>query len=232
MRRMGMVLAACALAACGAGEGGDSADARAADAPPPAAAGAGSAPDRSVSAPADTGAFAFRLHETQPGVVDSITVARAGRDVQTLRPPENHVLPEMGIERISRIDLDFDGHADLALLAEVGNANSRSAYWRLDPGTGRFADAGAHETLAVDSAARELTSMNRGGHGGRLWSAARWKWADGALAPVRQEEQDWAEDAQRYVRVVRERRGGAMVEVARDTLQDAAVRAGPSWMEP
>lgn len=232
MRRIGWMLAASvATAACGGG-----ADAAGGDAPPRAeAAPADSAPapvDVVASGSAAQDTLAFRLHETQPGVVDSIVVTRGGRTVQTLVPGENHVLPETGAERISRLDLDFDGHADLALLAEVGMANSRSHYWRWDARAGRFHPAGSHETLSPDSAAREHTAFNRGGHGGRLWTAYRVRWVEGRLVPVREEAQDWLEDAGRYVRVVRERRGGAMVEVLRDTLDEAELRAAPEWMEP
>lgn len=50
--------------------------------------------------------------------------------------------------------------------------------------------------------------------------------------PVHQEAQDWLEDAQHYVRVVHERRGGQMVEVRRDTLDETELRPGPAWLEP
>jgi hypothetical protein len=231
--RTTVMLAACLLAACGAAEGDEARPA--ADAVAAVADSAAAADARTVTAadpaPGDT-AYAFRLHEAAPGVVDSITVTRGGRAVQTLPVPENHVLPEAGVERVSRIDLDFDGHADLAFVTELAMANTRSAYWRLDPATGRFRSAGVHETLHPDSAARELTTFNRGGHGGRLWTASRWRWTDGALAEVRREEQDVLEDGATYVRVVRERRGGTLAETSRDTLAEADLRAGPSWMEP
>ncbi|HVH13330.1 MAG TPA: hypothetical protein VM759_09775, partial [Longimicrobium sp.] len=176
--------------------------------------------------------YAFRLHEARPGTVDSITVIHGGRAVQTLRPVENHVPSEIEIERITRIDLDFDGHADLGFVTELAMANSTSEYWRMDPATGRFVPAGVHPTLRPDSAARELTSFERGGHAGRLWTASRWRWMDGALAEVRREAQDLTAEGDRYVRIVRDRRDGVLAETSRDTLDDAGVRAGPSWMEP
>lgn len=231
MRRMRMMVLACALAACGGADGEDAQASARADSLP-AAADSGAA--RTLPPPADGAdtAYTFRVHESRPGTADSIVVMRGGRPVQTLEPSENHVLPETEAERISRIDLDFDGHADLAFVTELAMANSRSEYWRLDPAAGRFVPAGVHETLHSDSAARELTTFNRGGHGGRLWRASRWRWMDGALAEVRREEQDLLADGATYVRVVRERRGGALAETSRDTLDEAELRAGPSWMEP
>jgi len=237
MRGMRMLAAACALAACGTTEGNRADDGgRAADSASAAAEAHAARPadprGAAVGPATDDAAYSFRLHETETGTVDSIVVSRDGRVVQAIVPGENHVPPETGIDRISRIDLDFDGHADLAMLAELGMANSRSAYWRLDPRTGRFEPAGTRETLRSDSAAREHASFNRGGHAGRLWTASRWRWMDGALVEVRREEQEWLEDAGRYLRIVREHRGGALQETSRDTLDETELRAGPSWMEP
>lgn len=175
----------------------------------------------------------FTLYEAEPGAVDSIVVFVEGRRVQALSPRDNLAPADANVERLSPIDLDWDGHADLALLGELAMANSRSQYWRYDPRTGRFVFAGEYETLSPDSAARELTTFNRGGHGGRLWTAARWRWAGNGLVPVVEEEQESLDADRRYVHVVRRRRGDRMEVVRADTLEgDAELRAGPSWMKP
>lgn len=227
-----MTLAACALAACGS-EDGETARA-------PEAAPADTAPfivrtdsaETNVRAMAGNDAeFGFRAHERRPGIVDSITVTRGGRSVQTLVPGENEVPAEMEIERIAHPDLDWDGHADLGLVTELSMAGSRSEYWRLDPASGRFTSAGTYETLQPDSAARGWHTFNRGGHAGRLWMASRWRWMDGRMTEVRREAQALLEDGS-YARVVHERRGGALTETARDTLPEDALAGGPSWMAP
>lgn len=239
MRRMRTMLAVCALAACSRAEQGparEAADAARDSAPIPAAAApappADGAAGQTIRIHPTLPPHAFALHEGQPGVVDSIVITADGRRVQTLRPRENHVPPDMQAERLSTIDLDFDGYADLALLNMLAMANSTSEYWRFDPAARRFVPAGEFETLTPDSAARELTHYNRGGHGGRLWTAARWRWADTALVRVSEEEQDALGDGERYVHIVRQPRDGKMTEVRRDTLEGEAVRAGPSWAEP
>lgn len=233
MRTTWMTAAACALAACGPGDG-DRDRARAAapadTAPWMARVDSGPSATRRDETADDAG-FAFRAHEGRPGVVDSITVTRGGRPVQTLVPAENEVPAEAGIERISRPDLDWDGHADLALVAELSMAGSRSQYWRLDPAAGRFAPAGTYETLQADSAAREWTTFNRGGHGGRLWTASRWRWMDGRLTEVRREAQDVLDDTT-YVRITHERLDGALAQTAREAVRERELRGGPSWMEP
>lgn len=226
MRMMWIAAAAWALAACGTAEQADAPGASGVDST--AVRASGPAAD---AAPGDT-AIAFRPVPEGPGKVDSILVLRGGRAVQTLRPSENGLPSHSEVERISRVDLDFDGHADLGFVTELSMAGSRSEYWRLDPRTGRFEPAGVYETLQPDSAARELTTYVRGGHAGRLWTASRWRWMDGALAEVRREEQDVLPDGDGYVRIVWERRNGEMAETSRDTLDDASPHPGPSWAEP
>lgn len=227
-----MVAAGWMLAACGTADGEDARTAPPApsEAVPADSADSAAAAARAGTAAADT--FTFRTHETRPGVADSITVARGGRVVQTLVPSENEVPPATEVERISRPDLDYDGHADLGFVTELTMAGSHSQYWRLDPRTGRFAPAGVYETLQADSAAREFTTHVRGGYAGRLWTASRWRWMDSALTEVRNEEQDVLPDDGGFVHIIRERRGGALVETSRDTLAEAEARAGGSWTEP
>jgi hypothetical protein len=169
------------------------------------------------------------LHEREGGIVDSIHVRRGTRHVQTLKPSPNAGTPGPGAGRVSTPDLDFDRHADLALVTELAAGTSRSDYWRFKTATGRYEFLGNHETLQVNTAAKALTTFNRGGHGGRIWTATRIAVVDGALVPVRSEEQAWLEDAQAYVYIVRERRGTRLAEVRRDTLAESELRAGPSW---
>jgi hypothetical protein len=242
---MGMMLGFCALAACSRAEQPPAR--QTADAAPDSASVASAAPTAdapAADAPYDSAAawtvrihptlppHTFAVHQEGPEVVDSIVVWVDGRRVQTLRPRENHVIADAETERLSTLDLDFDGYADLALLTMLAMANSTSEYWRFDPAARRFVPAGEFETLTPDSAARELTHYNRGGHGGRLWTAARWRWADTALVLVSEEEQDALGDGERYVHIVRQPRGGRMVEVRRDTLEGEELRSSPSWAEP
>lgn len=243
MRKMGMMLAAGALAACSAQEqaaSADAADTARAAAPAqasdsiigPTAAVADSGTGTAIRIHPSLPPHRFALHGSEPGVVDSIVVSVEGNRVQTLRPRENQLPADAEMERVSSIDLDYDGYADLAFLNSVALANSRSEYWRFDPSTRRFVPVGELETLTPDSAAREHATFNRGGHGGRLWTAARLRWMDGRLMTIAEEEQ-MHEDGERYVHVVRRHRDGRMTETGREMLEgDDQLRAGPSWMEP
>lgn len=217
---------AAVLAACGDGppNQGTTADKGAAPASNPAPAAPGS-PARTIRVHPDHPPYGLVLHE-HDGVVDSVGVLRGTQHVQTLQ-----VTPGAapGVDRVSTPDLDFDGHADLALVTQLAAGTTRSDYWRFDPASGWYQPLGNHETLQVDTAAEELTAFNRGGHGGRIWSAARLKLMDEALVPTRVEEQVWVDGLQKYVLMIRERRGSRLVETRRDTLDDARLRAGPSW---
>gem|GEM_PF-1671023 len=158
--------------------------------------------------------------------VDSIVVRRGCRTVQALAPGESSLLPDETVPRLSMVDVDFDGHGDLRLLAYQGMANSTSEYWRFNPQAGRFEPLGAFDTFEPDSARRELVTHNRGGHAGLIWASGRHRYEGGKIVTVREEAQDWSDEAEGYVRIVRERRSGRMVETARDTLtREEAERA-------
>jgi hypothetical protein len=225
-RSMTVLSMACALAACGT----DDPPARTAERDRAGAAENASKLTREAPATSPGSATSRIEPEVVPhggagGVVDSIHVRLGGRHLQTLTPSRTS---EQGAGPVTRPDLDFDGHADLALVTELAAGTSRSDYWRFDPAAGRYLPLGNHETLQVDTAAKALTTFNRGGHGGRIWTAARVAVVDGALVPVRSEEQAWLDDAQAYVYVVRERRGSRLAETSRDTLAQGELRAGPS----
>lgn len=225
-RPIAVLCAAAALAACGGDppNQGSTVDNGAAPEPNQAAAAA-SPPATTIRVHPDHPPYGLVLHE-RDGVVDSVGVLRGTQPIQMLMPTPGSA---PGVERISTPDLDFDGHADLALVTQLLAGTTRSDYWRFDPVSGWYEPLGNHETLGVDTAAEELTTFNRGGHAGRIWRAARLKLMDGELVPTRVEEQVWVDNLQKYVLMVRERRGNTLAEVRRDTLDDGELRAGPSW---
>ncbi|HEY0023070.1 MAG TPA: hypothetical protein VGB24_09170 [Longimicrobium sp.] len=233
-RSVAILSLACALAACGndnpAARLGSEGRAPAENAPKlTSEPGTGSPAPRTINIHPNHPTYQVVLHEREGGIVDSIHVRRGSRHVQTLKPSPNGGTAGLGADRVSTPDLDFDGHADLALVTELAAGTSRSHYWRFETATGRYESLGNRETLQVDTAAEALTTFNRGGHGGRIWTAARIGVVDGALVPVRSEEQAWLQDAQAYIYIVRERRGSRLAEVSRDTLAESELRAGPSW---
>jgi len=166
-----------------------------------------------------------------PGVVDSILVFRGAdpKPAQVLVPGENGTDALPLAERITTPDLDFDGEPDLALLSLSAGANSLTEYWRYDRTSGRFQPLGVFDTFRPDSAAREWVNFNRGGHAGRIWTAGRFRVADGRVVQTRREAQDESEETGRYFRTVHELRDGAFVETGRRTVPRDSLAAGPSW---
>lgn len=221
------------LAGCGGSESPDRSASTADSASATTTAAAAPADSPAADCPAAPGETAMRMRAGGPEyrfrivpsaapdgerAVDSIVVRRGCDAVQTLAPGENWLLPDETAPRLSVVDVDFDGHGDLAFVANQGMANSTSEYWRFDPAAGRFEPLGAFVTFEPDSARRELVTHNRGGHAGLIWESGRHRYEGGKIVTVRHEAQDWSDEAEAYIRTVREHRAGRMVETARDTL--------------
>jgi hypothetical protein len=251
MTRLLLAPVLAALAACGGGEKTEAR--RTAAAEPVQAPPSRPAPSLPAFTPGTDSArlagesgpsYTFRVHPSLPpyaftllpgppgpdsGAVAAIRVRpQGGGDGQLLPVEEDQAHGLVPDElRISVQDIDFDGYGDLAFLTGSAQANTSSDYWRFDPRTRRFVPLGTFQTLSVDSAARELTSYQRGGRGGLLFTASRYRWVGGRLAEVRREEQDWDDDAQRYVHVVRELRGRDLEITSREVLteEEAIARA-------
>lgn len=218
MRGMWMLLATAALAACGTADE---------DAAAPAARPSGSdapavradAARKRVDSVA-VGRFRFVLHRMPSGVVDSVFVTRAGRRVQALVPSEREEYAVL-TDPTYRVDLDFDGHMDFGLVTLMpAGPNAAFDYWRYDPAAERFGYVGNYPMLEPDSAGRTLYTHARGGHAGRLWSNARWRWTDGRLLEFWRNEQTYAMDVERYVYSESELRDGRWVVVKADTLEN------------
>lgn len=216
MRIVRWMALAAALAACSGEERPSTENATVAAASPDARAAAD-------STARDT-AFTFALYRTGEGEVDSVLVTRGGRRVQALLPSERIPVPLDDDERMHRVDLDFDGYRDFGLMTLLPAApNPAYDYWRFDPAADEFRYVGNYGMLEPDSAARVMTTHNRGGHAGRLWTNSYYGWVDGELVEVRADAQTFLDDVQRYAHVVYERRGDSLVVVSVDTLEDSEV---------
>jgi len=211
---------ACALAACGTAERDDAPAASSSYAPDTAQEG-----PKSIVHSAD--GFDFVLHRVGAGQVDSVFVTRAGRRVQTLVPSrlqEGAVLDDPTY----RIDLDFDGHLDFALVTLVPAApNPSYDYWRYDPAAGRFRYLGEYEMFDPDSAGRTLGAHAREGYAGRTWSNSRWRWENGTLVEFWRNEQSVLSDQERFVYTESELRDGRWVVVKADTLENCEAEPLP-----
>lgn len=232
--RMMRLAAAAVLAACGAGERGDTRAAASSmrDTAASAAPASDTTPGGRVKVVRGTDGFDFVLHR-RPATerVDSVSVMRAGRRVQALVPSQ---VEEGALLRdpTYRVDLDFDGHLDFALVTLVpAGPNGAYDYWRYDPAAARFRYVGEYPMLDPDSTRRTLSSHSRLGHAGRSWSNSRWRWQDGTLVEFWRSQQapaeGWIDGDHRWFYTESELRGGRWVVVRADTMEDCQAEPLP-----
>lgn len=221
------LLASIVLGACQAAEEMD-ARADALSSPPAAASAADTTPDGRKTVVRGTDGFDFMLHRVPEGQVDSVFVTRAGQRVQVLVPSTLQVGTILD-DPTYRIDMDFDGHLDFALMTLLpAGPNESYDFWRYDPAAGRFRYVGEYPRLEPDSAARRLGVHQRGGYAGRAWSNSRWRWEDDRLVEFWRSGQGPLDpSAERWVYSESELRGGRWVVVKADTLENCEAEPLP-----
>jgi uncharacterized protein YecT (DUF1311 family) len=169
--------------------------------------------------------FRFAIHPSLPAFTFEVT---PGREIQVSRP--GAPLQRIDISGIEAepepfedaglfwaVDMNFDGYADLQLLTlRAATGNTRSAYWLYDPSKGTFEP---HEELSglisavADPRAKLVRTHEKGGAAGLIFDDADYRWEGGRLVKVRELTQDG------QVRIVRELRGGQLVEVSRTKVK-------------
>jgi hypothetical protein len=148
--------------------------------------------------------------------VERIVVLLDGAPLQTLDDLAAETLFRPEFQGLVLEDLDFDGDRDLRLMALLpAGPNVPYLYWLFDLETRRF----------VRNEALEIV-VNPEVDLGRSWIASRWRDSaaqsgvgyyrliDGAPLLMRQEIERFEPDGRR-VTIVRELRGGALVEIER-----------------
>lgn len=159
-----------------------------------------------------------RLEVWQSGAPAPLQV-EAGLDAETpLAYPEAFVIE----------DLNFDGYADLRLIAFLpAGANVPYLYWLFDPQQGLFVRNTQLEAITspeVDVANQQLLSSWRAG--AATYGADTWMWLNGAPVMVRQETREYL-DADRYRLTLRELRAGELV-VVEERVVDARPPDAPT----
>ncbi|HEX6371990.1 MAG TPA: hypothetical protein VF006_23905 [Longimicrobium sp.] len=239
MRRMTMLAAAIALAACGTAEREDAraADASALVAPKADPAAADTTPGGRRKAVRGTDGLEFIFHRSPvTEAVDSVAVLRAGLRVQTLVPSRIEEVTPLR-DPTWRIDLDFDGYLDFALVTLVpASPNPMYDYWRYDAAAGRFRYVGEYEMFDPDSTSRTLYTHARLGHAGRSWTSSRWRWENGGIVEIRRNEQVPVEGRldgdERWIYRESELRGGRLVVVKADTMENCEAEPLPDECVP
>lgn len=165
--------------------------------------------------------FRFRVFRHDPATIDSIRVYRGGAYLQTLaRGLAVEPAPE-GIPELAADDIDFDGYADVRVLAAWGaTGNKGYEWWLFQPGRGRFAYSRAASDVIgeyqLDRRRRTVTTHANGGRAGGVFHRSTFRFTAGRPVLVRDVDQEWLDSLSRYRRVTRVARAGRM-QVESDT---------------
>jgi hypothetical protein len=116
-------------------------------------------------------------------------------------------------------DVNFDGYQDLMLITSRGVANAYAMYWLYNPSSGSYVALGNYPVLRMDSAAKKLTSYERGGSAGLEYDSKEYAFVDGNLTVLREEKQEATEKPGVFRKVIQERKDGAMKTVKTETVK-------------
>lgn len=168
----------------------------------------------------------FDLADDEGGrVVRSINVNRGWEQepIQTLAVRD--MMPDNGGKFFfDAVDLDFDGYLDLMLITAQGTANASADYWLFKPKSGIFAYAGNYPVFKVDRLRRVLSTYERGGLGGMLFTKSEYRVENGKVRLDRTESQESTGEAGVFRRIVKEREGAKMKTVKSELLRGEAAR--------
>jgi hypothetical protein len=91
---------------------------------------------------------------------------------------------------IGTADINFDGYNDLFFVTSRGVANTYADYWLFTPSEGSFSYLGNYPMFTIDRVKHSLSSYERGGHGGMIYTANSYSFIEGVLTLVDSEKQE------------------------------------------
>lgn len=114
------------------------------------------------------------------------------------------------------VDLNFDTVMDVGVGAALATPNESLDYWLVDGAGGGWRYLGRYSNLRVDAHARQLTTYEKGGHGGLLYESRTYEWKDGHMVLMRSISRAEAPEGGGYVETTRTFDSGRMIrEVTR-----------------
>jgi hypothetical protein len=145
--------------------------------------------------------------ERTPGAKQSLPV----RDMDPVREGDKYF--------IEARDINFDGLSDLMLITRKGVANAYADYWVFDSTSARFNYVGNFPILKVDAGKRLLSSYERGGQGGMLYEAKRYRFDQGKLVVVEAEQQEATERHGVFRKTLYKLKDGKLQVVRRENVK-------------
>jgi len=150
--------------------------------------------------------LAFLTHWTASDAINSvkIDVLDAGAPVQTLELSDLSA-PTLDL---SAQDMNFDGYADIVLLANAGaTGNANYMLWVYDPAQKLFVPFPPFMDLSspnADPKAKVIKTHNKGGNAGLIFVDKTFQWNGGTLGKIAEERQDALRMSSYYYNVRRE----------------------------
>ena len=177
-------------------------------------------------------------HDPATGSVTRVEIAREDHPeaVQVLEGLTAEEPPPGGVDDVAAEDVNFDGYADLRVLAMWGATGNRTYDWFLfDPAAGRFVPEPALSDLVnpvPDPATETIRTRAGGGMAGLVYGEGTYRWEGGAPVCVRLLRQDWDPARSVFARVIEEIRGDTLAPVRRGVAFEGEVTRGETFSFP
>jgi hypothetical protein len=120
---------------------------------------------------------------------------------------------------IGSADINFDGYNDLFLITGHGVANAYADYWLFAPATEDFAYLGNYPIFTIDSTKRQLSTHERGGHGGLIYQANHYRFIKGVLTPTAVEKQEATQQQGVYRKSIYQYKDGKLRLIKKETIR-------------
>ena len=168
-------------------------------------------------------AVTFTVRETPDGrrTVDALQVSRTDRAGSAQSLPVHTMTPVAKGDDffLGAGDINFDGYDDLYFATSRGVANAYADYWLLDPARGTFSYLGNYPIFKVDAQTRELSTYERGGDGGMIYTSKHYAFINGTLTVIASEEQEKTAQDGVYRKSVFQLRDGQLALVKREEVR-------------
>ena len=168
-------------------------------------------------------AVTFTVRELPDGrrTVDALQVSRTDRAGSAQSLPVHTMTPVAKGDDffLGADDINFDGYNDLYFATSRGVANTYADYWLFDPARGTLSYLGSYPIFKVDAPTRELSTYERGGDAGMIYTSKRYAFIDGKLTVIASEEQEKTAQDGVYRKSVFQLRDGQLALVKRENVR-------------
>jgi hypothetical protein len=165
--------------------------------------------------------FQFQSLPNDDQLIQSLRISRDDK------PGWSQSLPVYNMDPIAKgedffigsADINFDGYNDLFLVTRRGVANAYADYWLFAPATEDFAYLGNYPIFTVDSSKRQLSTYERGGHGGLIYQANHYRFIKGVVTLTTSEKQEATDRQGVYRKSILQLKNGKLRLIKKETIR-------------